>query len=43
MNQAQYDRLAEIVFRLDSEGKPTYPGYRPEVRELPNGALLLPQ
>lgn len=31
MNRAQYDQLAKIVFRGD------YPGYRPEVRELPNG------
>ncbi len=37
MNKQDYDRLAEIVFRLDAEGKPTYPGYHPEVLELPNG------
>jgi hypothetical protein len=37
MNKQGYDRLASIVFRTDADGKPTYPGYRPEVRELPNG------
>lgn len=37
MNQTQYNQLADIVFRLDADGKPTYPGYRPEVKELPNG------
>ncbi len=37
MNKQQYDQLASIVFRLDADGKPTYPGYRPEVKELPNG------
>lgn len=31
MNRLDYDRLHSIVFRGD------YPGYRPEVRELPNG------
>lgn len=37
MNKQQYDQLASIVFRTDSEGKPTYPGYRPDVHEVPNG------
>lgn len=37
MNQQQYQQLVDIVFRLDTDGKPTYPGYRPEVREIPHG------
>ncbi len=37
MNKQDYDRLADIVFRLDSDGKPTYPGYRPDVKEIPHG------
>lgn len=34
---ADYQTLAQIVFALEADGRPRYPGYRPEVVELPNG------
>lgn len=36
-NKQEYDTMANIVFATDAQGKPRYPGYRPEVVELPNG------
>lgn len=32
-----YQTLHSIVFATDADGRPRYPGYRPEVVELPNG------
>lgn len=34
---ADYQALHSIVFATDADGRPRYPGYRPEVVELPNG------
>lgn len=32
-----FDALRTIVFRLNADGTPAYPGYKPEVVEAPNG------
>lgn len=37
LTEAQYNRLHEIVFAQAQTGEATYPGYRPEVIEAPNG------
>lgn len=37
MNAQNYEQLHSIVFRTGAAGEPAYPGYKPEVRELPNG------
>jgi hypothetical protein len=34
---ADYLALHRVVFTLDTNGKPRWPGYRPEVVEIPNG------
>jgi len=34
---ADYLALHRVVFALDMNGKPRWPGYRPEVVEIPNG------
>jgi hypothetical protein len=36
-NAHDYKILSDIVFHIDEEGNPTYPGYRPNVVESPNG------
>ena len=34
---ADYRKLSDIVFRLNRDGQPDYPGYRPAILESPNG------
>lgn len=36
-SRAEFDALRAIVFRLNADGTPAYPGYRPHIVEAPNG------
>jgi len=36
-SKAEFDELRRVVFATDLDGRPLYPGYRPQIAEAPNG------